>query len=100
MALSISILALMSAFLTALYARWASVQAQRANDIGRLNALLASRQHYLELMDTQASAAQVHRASPSIALAARAAYDALDEKLAAALVVEAVEKLPKLDRFC
>ena len=81
MALSVSVLALMAALLSALYSRWTSVQARRAKDIGRLNALLAFRKHYLDLMDAQANAAQVHIASPLMASAARSAYDSLDEKL-------------------
>ncbi|MFM4977446.1 hypothetical protein [Aeromonas rivipollensis] len=41
--------ALIAAF-SALYARRSAKEARRANDIGRLNALLSLRQHYLERM--------------------------------------------------
>lgn len=46
----VAIIALVAATFSALYARWSAREAKRANDIGRLNALLAYRAHYLELM--------------------------------------------------
>src|SRR5690606_6574378 len=46
----VAIVSLLAAALSALYARWSAAEAKKANDIGRLNALLAFRAHYLELM--------------------------------------------------
>ena len=46
----IAIIAVLVAAPSALYARWSVKEARKANDIGRLNALLAFRAHYLELM--------------------------------------------------
>ncbi len=53
MELTISILALLGSSLAALYARWASSEAKKANQLSRLNSLLAFRNHYLELMAHQ-----------------------------------------------
>ncbi len=50
---AISVLALIASFLSALYSRWSVKQASRANDIGRLNALLALKEHYLRLLEKQ-----------------------------------------------
>ncbi|ELA7386396.1 hypothetical protein Q9F31_001449 [Vibrio alginolyticus] len=49
----ISVLALIASCLSALYSRWSVKQASRANDIGRLNALLALKEHYLRLLEKQ-----------------------------------------------
>ncbi|WP_213865634.1 hypothetical protein [Vibrio crassostreae] len=41
-----------------MYALWSAKEAMKANDIGRLNALLAIRTHYLELMAKKGLIAQ------------------------------------------
>ena len=63
--LSLSAMALLAASLAALYARWSAREAKRSNDIGRLNALLALRTHYLALMRHQEHLAKVLSNSPA-----------------------------------
>lgn len=77
----IAIGAALIASLAALYARWSANEAKKANDIGRLNALLALRQHYLELMNHQAKLAELLKTSPSGSQAVRETYAELDTKL-------------------
>ncbi|AYC32137.1 hypothetical protein D3880_06950 [Pseudomonas cavernae] len=77
----IAIGAALIAGLAALYARWSAHEAKKANDIGRLNALLALRQHYLELMNHQVKLAEFLKSSPSGTQAARETYAELDTKL-------------------
>lgn len=67
--------------LAALYARWSAREAKKANDIGRLNALLALRQHYLELMNHQIKLAELLKSSQSGTQAAIEAFENLDSKL-------------------
>ena len=74
-------LALLISASAALYARWSAREAKKANDIGRLNALLALRAHYLALMDNQAKLAEALRGLPSGLEAAQQAYADIDEKL-------------------
>lgn len=74
-------LALLASFLAALYARWSAAEAKKANDIGRLNALLALRTHYLALMQHQTDLAQVLRNSPGGLKAAQNTYADLDTRL-------------------
>lgn len=45
--------------LSALYARWATNEAKKSNDIGRLNSLLALRTHYLQLIEHQLKIAKL-----------------------------------------
>ena len=61
----LAVLALLVSALAALYARWSAREAKKANDIGRLNALLALRTHYLALMDHQVKLAETMRGLPS-----------------------------------
>lgn len=77
----LALLALLISGLAALYARWSAREAKRANDIGRLNALLAMRSHYLALMDHQFKLAETLKGLPSGAIAAQQAYTELDGKL-------------------
>ena len=77
----LAVLALLVSGLAALYARWSAREARRANDIGRLNALLAMRSHYLALMEHQARLADMLKELPSGLEAARKAYADLDDKL-------------------
>ncbi|MDI3275880.1 hypothetical protein [Pseudomonas sp. AL03] len=77
----IAIGAVLIASLAALYARWSANEAKKANDIGRLNALLALRQHYLELMNHQAKLAELLKTSSSGIQAVRETYGELDTKL-------------------
>ncbi|WP_214516328.1 hypothetical protein, partial [Aliivibrio fischeri] len=79
--LVVSILALIAAALSALYSRWSVRQAVKANDIGRLNALLAFRVHYLQLMEHQQKLAETLNHSLSGMEAVRTKYAELDEKL-------------------
>ncbi|MDD9194117.1 hypothetical protein PVK63_19410 [Aliivibrio sp. S2TY2] len=79
--LVVSILALIAAALSALYSRWSVRQAVKANDIGRLNALLAFRVHYLQLMEHQQKLAETLNHSLSEMEAVRTKYAELDEKL-------------------
>lgn len=77
----IAISAALIASLAALYARWSAREAKKANDIGRLNTLLALRQHYLELMNNQVKLAETLKTSPSGSQAVRDVYAELDTKL-------------------
>lgn len=79
--LLLAALALLASGLAALYARWSAAEAKRANDIGRLNALLALRTHYLSLIQHQADLAQVLSNSPSGLQAIQRTYADLDTKL-------------------
>ena len=78
---TISILSALVAALSALYARWSYKEARRANDIGRLNSLLAFRQHYLELMANQKKLAELLKSSQSCLAACQNTYANLDFKL-------------------
>ncbi|HEY0924337.1 hypothetical protein [Rheinheimera pacifica] len=78
---TIAIISILIAVLSAFYARWSAKEAHKANDIGRLNALLAFRQHYLELMAHQEKLAQMLQASPGGLEACRNKYASLDLKL-------------------
>lgn len=77
----LAVLALLVSALAALYARWSAREAKKANDIGRLNALLALRTHYLALMDHQVKLAETMRGLPSGLEATQRAYADLDDKL-------------------
>src|SRR5690606_24544330 len=79
--LSLSAMALLAASLAALYARWSAREAKRSNDIGRLNALLALRTHYLALMRHQEHLAKVLSNSPAGLQAVHETYADLDTKL-------------------
>lgn len=79
--LSLAALALLASGLAALYARWSAREAKRANDIGRLNALLSLRAHYLALMQHQEKLTQVLSNSPNGLQAVRNTYADLDSKL-------------------
>jgi hypothetical protein len=77
----ITITATLIAGLAALYARWSACEAKKANDIGRLNALIALRQHYLELMNHQVKLAELFKGSSSGTQAVNETYAELDTKL-------------------
>lgn len=79
--LSLAALALLSSSLAALYARWSAKEAKKSNDIGRLNALLALRTHYLALMQHQSELAKILNNSPAGLKAVQNAYADLDTKL-------------------
>ena len=49
----ISIIAILVASLSALYSRYAYKEAQKSNNLSRLNSLLSFRKHYLELIEHQ-----------------------------------------------
>lgn len=79
--LILAALALLAAGLAALYARWSVAEAKKANNIGRLNALLALRIHYLSLLEHQAKMANTLKDSPSGLQAVQSACADLDAKL-------------------
>ncbi len=79
--LLLAALALLASGLAALYARWSAAEARKANDIGRLNALLSLRTHYLALMQHQVDLAKFLQNSPGGLQAAQSAYADLDTKL-------------------
>lgn len=79
--LSISILSALIAGLAALYSRWSAREARRANDIGRLNALLALRSHYQAEMNHQSAFIEQMRGVASAVEAARTKSTELDTKL-------------------
>ena len=74
-------LALLASAFAALYARSSASEARKANDIGRLNALLALRSHYLSLLQNQAKLAEGLRHLPSGMQAVQDTYADLDTKL-------------------
>lgn len=76
----VSIIALLAAALSALYTRWSAAEAKRANDIGRLNALLAFRAHYLEIIAQKGRVADQLKGMEG-AQKAYEAYADLDSKL-------------------
>lgn len=79
--LSLAALAALAASLAAMYARWSVREAKRSNDIGRLNALLALRTHYLALMQHQAELVKILSNSPAGLQAVHNSYADLDTKL-------------------
>lgn len=78
---TISVISALVAGLSAWYAYRSVKEAHRANDIGRLNSLLAFRQHYLELLTNQEKLAELLKSSPSGLEACRNTYTNLDLKL-------------------
>ncbi|WP_288635342.1 hypothetical protein [Pseudoalteromonas sp. UBA6610] len=79
--LVVSIIALIVGALSALYARWSANQAKRANDIGRLNALLAMKEHYLKLIEHQYKLAETLQTSSNGMQAVREKVADLDTSL-------------------
>jgi len=77
----IAVIAALVALLAAIYSRWSAKEATKANDIGRLNALLSFRKHYLELMQHQKIMAEMLKGSDSGMQAATEKYADLDSKL-------------------
>ncbi|MDM5103733.1 hypothetical protein [Aeromonas salmonicida] len=77
----ISLVAGLIAVVAVVYARRSAKEAERANNMGRLNALLSFRAHYLELMQHQEKMADVLRHSSSGMEAVSARYADLDLKL-------------------
>ena len=71
----------MVAILSAIYSRRSVTQAKRANDMGRLNALLSFRKHYIELMERKVKLAEVLRSSEVGMEKVAEAYADLDSKL-------------------
>lgn len=71
------------AVLAAIYARWSAREAKKANDIGRLNALLALRLHYLELINYQFKMAELLKGSTSGMQLVMERHADLDEKVKA-----------------
>lgn len=78
---TIAFIAALVAALSALYARWSFKEARKANDIGRMNALLAFRQHYLQLMEHQTKLSSVLKETDSGMQAIRDKNAELDMKL-------------------
>lgn len=79
--LSLAVLALLASGLAVLYARRSAKEAKKSNDIGRLNALLTLRTHYLALMQHQFELSKILSHSPSGLKAVRNTYADLDTKL-------------------
>lgn len=79
--MALAILALLISGLAAFYAGWSAREARDANDMGRLNALLALRSHYLVLLEREARVAETLKNIPSGLQAAQTSYAALDTKL-------------------
>jgi len=79
--MALAIAALLISALAALYSRRSVREAKNANDMGRLNALLALRSHYLALLEHQARLAEALKNPPSGLQAAQANYAELDSKL-------------------
>lgn len=77
----LAILALLVSSLAALYASWSAGVARKANDIGRLNALLALRSRYLALIERQSKLAETLSNIPSGHQAVSDAFADLDAKL-------------------
>lgn len=77
----IAILSALIAALSALYARWSAKEAIKANDIGRMNALLSFRKHYLELMANQEKIGETLKYSQSGSKAVMDEYAELDKKI-------------------
>ncbi|MGL5499184.1 MAG: hypothetical protein ACRDCQ_19785 [Aeromonas sobria] len=77
----ISLVAVAISIVAGVYTRKSAKEAERANNMGRINALLSSRAHYLELMQNQEQMAEVLRYSPSGMEAIRARHADLDSKL-------------------
>ena len=78
--LSLSILAVLIAGLAALCSRWSAREARRANDSGRLNALLALRAHYQAQMHHQSAFIKQMRGVASAVEAASTKFADLDTK--------------------
>ena len=76
-----ALIALLISVLAAIYARRSADEAMRANDIGRLNALLALRTHYLALSQNQIELAKTLSNVPSGLQPAYQSFADLDEKL-------------------
>lgn len=79
--LSLTALALLASCLAAMFAGWSAREAKKSNDIGRLNALLALRTHYLALMQHQSEFAKIMNNQSAGLEAAMKAYADLDKKL-------------------
>lgn len=74
-------IAALIATLSAIYSCWSAKEAKKANDIGRLNALLSFRKHYLELIRHQEKMAELFGNSDSGMQAVREKHAELDMKL-------------------
>jgi hypothetical protein len=81
LAVAFTILALLISLLSALYARRALNESKKANDIGRLNSLLALRVHYLQLMEHQHKVAELMPSNSKGMQSVRNTYCELDGKL-------------------
>ena len=77
----LALLALLVAIAAALYARRAATEAKNANVLGRLNALLALRLHYLAQMENQGKLMQALDNVQSGRKAAEETCAGLDTKL-------------------
>ena len=78
---AISVIATLIATLSALYARWSAKEAKKANNIGRLNALLSFRQHYLESIQHQEKMVETLGGIPSGMQSIHETHAKLDTKL-------------------
>lgn len=78
---TMAMIAALIAACSALYAHRSAKEAKRANDIGRLNALLSLRQHYLELLRHQEIMAKQLEHIPSGLRSVRDTYADLDSKM-------------------
>ena len=77
----ISIIAVLLAALSAVYAKRAVNEAKKSNDIGRLNSLLAFRTHYLDLMADKQKLAEIMPSNSKGLELCRESYGDLDTKL-------------------
>ncbi|GAA0199087.1 hypothetical protein GCM10009123_03010 [Kangiella japonica] len=76
----ISIIAVLVAGLSALYARWAVNEAKKANELNRFEALLGLKSSYLNEMDTQIRLAKDWGENDSYAQACRDKFTKADTK--------------------
>lgn len=77
----LALLALLVAIVAAMYARRAASEAKNTNVLGRLNALLALRSHYLAQMESQGKFMQALDNVPAGRKAAEDTFAGLDTSL-------------------
>lgn len=79
--LILALFALLISVVSSIWAYWSAREARSSNDIGRLNALLSMRSHYLALMAHQSRMVNEFQSSSGLVEAARNAYADLDARL-------------------
>lgn len=77
---AISIASAAIAAVAAFYAWWSAAEAKKANHLGRINVLMAFREHYLKTMSDSAELARMHT-NPGAKAAALKDYEEADTKL-------------------